>query len=83
MTDDERRWSFLFRHLQAMARAMQSGAPVIGYCCWSLLDNFEWGEGYRPRFGLIDVNYTTQQRTIRGSGRRYAELCRSNRLSLS
>jgi len=80
MTDDERRWSFLLRHLQAMVRAMQSGARVIGYCYWSLLDNFEWAEGFRPRFGIIEMDYATQQRTIRGSGRRYAEICRSNRL---
>ena len=83
MTDDARRWSFLLRHLQAMARAIRSGAHVIGYCYWSLLDNFEWADGYVPRFGLIEVDYTTQQRRIRDSALRYAEICRSNRVPLA
>ena len=82
MTDDQRRWSYLLRHLQAMARAMRSGARVIGYCCWSLLDNFEWAEGFTPRFGIVEVDYDTQSRRIRESGRRYAEICRTNRLTL-
>ena len=82
MTDDARRWSYLHRHLQAMARAMQAGTHIIGYCCWSLLDNFEWADGYGPRFGIIAMDYATQQRTIRDSGRRYAEICKSNRISL-
>ena len=82
MEEDARRERFILRHIQAMARAMQQGAPVIGYCYWSLLDNFEWAEGFGPRFGLIEVDYATQQRTVRGSGRRYAEICQSNRIEL-
>ena len=82
MEDDRRRERYLFRHIQAMARAMQGGVAVVGYCYWSLLDNFEWADGYGPRFGLVDVNYATQERTARESGRRYAEICRSNRISL-
>ncbi len=80
MVDDHRRWSFITRHLQAMAQAIQEGARVIGYCYWSLLDNFEWAHGYGPRFGLVDVDYSTQQRRIRQSAWRYAEVCRTNRL---
>ena len=80
MTDDARRWSYLHRHLQAMARAMQARARVIGYCYWSLLDNFEWADGFTPRFGIVEVDYATQQRAIRESGRRYAEVCRTNRI---
>ncbi len=80
MTDDARRWEFIEGHLQAVARAIKRKANVIGFCYWSLLDNFEWAEGYGPRFGLIEVDYATQQRTIRDSARRYAEVCRSNTL---
>jgi beta-glucosidase len=82
MTDDARRWNFIKRHLHAMARAMQRGAPVIGYCCWSLLDNFEWAEGFGPRFGIVEVDYATQERRVRDSARQYAEVCRTNRISL-
>jgi len=82
MEDDARRWDFLARHVQAMARAMQAGARIIGYCYWSLLDNFEWADGFGPRFGLIDVDYATQQRRIRQSGERYAQLCRTNCVAL-
>ena len=82
VADDARRWSFIARHLEAMGRAITHGAPVIGYCYWSLLDNFEWAQGYGPRFGLVEVDYTTQERRIRDSARRYAEVCRTNRLGL-
>lgn len=82
MTDDLRRWDYLQRHIQAMARAMQAHAPVLGYCCWSLLDNFEWADGYGPRFGIVEVDYATQRRSVRDSGRRYAEICRANRVDL-
>ncbi|MBI4341201.1 MAG: glycoside hydrolase family 1 protein [Candidatus Omnitrophica bacterium] len=82
MTDDARRWAFIHGHLQAVARAIRSGARVIGYCYWSLLDNFEWADGYTPRFGIVEVDYATQRRTVRDSGKRYAEVCRSNRLHL-
>ena len=83
LTDDERRWQYLLRHLQAMARAMEAGVRVIGYLYWSLLDNFEWAKGFGPRFGLIDVDYTTQERRIRESARRYAKVCRRNTLSIA
>ena len=82
MTDDARRWNYLLPHIQAMASAMQAGACVIGYCVWSLLDNFEWADGFGPRFGIVEVDYATQQRRIRDSARRYAEICRSNRITL-
>jgi beta-glucosidase len=83
LRDDERRWHFILRHLQAMVQAMQAGAKVFGYLYWSLLDNFEWDKGFGPRFGLIEVDYATQQRTIRGSATRYAEVCRRNALSIA
>ncbi len=76
--DDHNRQRYLEGCIGAMASAMQAGAHVVGYCYWSLLDNFEWADGYAPRFGLIEVDYATQQRRIRGSARRYADICRSN-----
>ncbi len=80
--DDARRVRFIEGHVQAMARAMQQGARVIGYCYWSLLDNFEWADGYGPRFGIIEVDYATQARRIRDSGQRYAAICRANAIEL-
>lgn len=78
--DDAQRERFILRHLAEVAGAMDEGIPVLGYLYWSLLDNFEWAEGYGPRFGLIEVDYATQQRRIRPSARRMAEVCRTNRL---
>ena len=82
MADDARRWRFIARHLAAVAKAMERGARVIGYLYWSLLDNFEWADGYAPRFGLVEVDYRTQERRVRESARKYAEVCRTNRLTL-
>ena len=58
---------------------MRRGAPLAGYFAWSLLDNFEWAYGYDKRFGLVHVDYATQVRTVKGSGRRYAELIRESK----
>jgi len=80
MHDDAQRWRFVARHLAAMKEAMDRGASVIGYLYWSLIDNFEWAHGYGPRFGLVEVDYKTQERRIRESGRKYAEVCQSNQL---
>ncbi len=80
--DDAQRWDFIKVHLQAVHRAMQEGADVAGYMYWSLLDNFEWAEGYVPRFGLIDVNYDTQERTVRDSARQYAQVCATGTLEV-
>ena len=52
--------------------------PVNSYFVWSLLDDFEWNYGYRMRYGLIYVDYTTQARTIKDSGRWYAQVCQAN-----
>ncbi len=78
--DDTERSEFIVEHLKAIAQAMKEGAPVIGYLYWSLLDNYEWDEGFVPRFGLIGVNYKTQERTIRGSTRKLEEIIRSGKL---
>ncbi|MFA5088163.1 MAG: glycoside hydrolase family 1 protein [Candidatus Omnitrophota bacterium] len=78
--DDAERVSFIVEHLKAVARAMENGAPVIGYLYWSLLDNYEWAEGFVPRFGLIEVDYKTQERKIRGSARKFEEIIRSGKI---
>jgi beta-glucosidase len=77
--DDPERVRYLEEHLAACARAVRRGAPLAGYFAWSLLDNFEWAYGYDKRFGLVYVDYPTQRRIIKGSGRRYRELIRSHR----
>ncbi len=64
-----------------MAQAMQEKAPVIGYLYWSLLDNYEWAEGFVPRFGLIGVDYTTQERKVRESARRLMEIIQAGKLN--
>ena len=71
---DRMRPSFLVRHLARVARAIHDGIDVRGYYHWSLLDNFEWAEGYAPRFGLVAVDYATQRRVIRPSGHLYARI---------
>jgi beta-glucosidase len=65
---DAERLSYLQRHLAALKAAVDAGVPVKGYFAWSLLDNFEWAEGYLRRFGLAHVDYATQQRTLKDSG---------------
>jgi beta-glucosidase len=76
---DKDRIEYLEQHLEAAVRAAGSGAPLAGYFAWSLLDNFEWAYGYAKRFGLVHVDYRTQRRTVKASGRRYADIIRSYR----
>ncbi len=78
---DIEREAFIVEHLKAVALAMEEGAPVIGYLYWSLLDNYEWAEGFFPRFGLIKVDYRTQKRTIRPSARTFSEIIRSGKIN--
>ena len=59
--------------------AIEQGAPVVGYCHWSFLDNFEWALGYAQRFGLVHVDYETLERTVKDSGRWYARVARRER----
>jgi beta-glucosidase len=65
---------FLVRHLSRVARAIARGIDVRGYYHWSLLDNFEWAEGYTPRFGLVAVDGATRTRAVRPSGELYARI---------
>ncbi|SEE12655.1 GH1 family beta-glucosidase [Ruania alba] len=77
---DVRRIRYLRAHVAAMAEAIEAGAPVVGYMHWSLLDNFEWALGYRPRFGLVYVDYRTGERTPKDSAWHYAQIARANAL---
>jgi beta-glucosidase len=79
--DDAERSEFIVDHLKAVAMAISEGANVIGYLYWSLLDNYEWADGFAPRFGLIEVDYITQGRKIRGSARKFEEIIKSGRIS--
>ncbi len=75
---DEQREKFLKDHLLELHRAIQEGVPVENYCYWSLLDNFEWVDGFGPRFGLFEVDYTTQMRTLRKSGKVFSQMAKDN-----
>lgn len=77
---DPQRVDYLRTHLQAALRAIEEGVRLRGYFCWSLLDNFEWAEGYSKRFGLVYVDYPTQRRIVKDSGRFFAEVARANAL---
>jgi len=71
---DVKRVSFLEKHIEQVLRARHEGVNVRGYFVWSFTDNFEWAEGYRPRFGLVYVDFETQERIIKDSGYWYSEL---------
>ena len=71
--DDQQRQSYLKRHFAACSRAMDNGVDVRGYFVWSLMDNFEWAFGYERRFGLVHVDFETQQRTLKRSALAYAD----------
>jgi beta-glucosidase len=71
---DRRRPAFIVHHLAQIARAIGEGIPVRGYYHWSLIDNFEWAEGFSARFGLYTVNYANQTRTLRPSGALYGQI---------
>jgi beta-glucosidase len=78
--NDPGRVAFLRAHVSAVGDAIAHGVDVRGYCHWSLLDNFEWALGYRPRFGLVHVDYETQERRVKDSGRELARIARENGL---
>ena len=75
---DPNRIDYLNRHLLQLEKATEEGVPVLGYFQWSLMDNYEWAEGYFDRFGLIYVDYPTQQRIIKDSGWWYREVIKTN-----
>jgi beta-glucosidase len=77
---DARRTAYLHSHLAACHRAIKAGVPLAGYFQWSLMDNFEWAEGYRQRFGMVYVDYETQRRIPKDSAHWYAGVARANAL---
>ncbi len=77
---DTRRTAYLRAHLAEVRRAMAAGVPVKGYFVWSLLDNFEWAYGYAQRFGLVYVDFQSQRRILKDSGKWYREVIRGNGL---
>ena len=79
--EDPDRLSYIERHLKKVLEAIINGVPVWGYFVWSLLDNFEWGYGYSKRFGLIYVDFRTQQRTLKSSAKWYQKVIRENAIS--
>ena len=78
---DARRIAYHREYLAALARAMAEGADVRGYHAWTLMDNFEWAEGFSQRFGLAYTDFKTQQRTLKDSGRWYARVAAENRVT--
>ena len=71
---DDRRRRYIERYLYAVSKAIKEGADVRGYYYWSLMDNFEWSEGYEMKFGLYEVDFTTQIRTLREGSKRYMDI---------
>ena len=78
VVNDLERIKFLHLHLDACARAIRDGASLAGYYVWSLLDNFEWGYGYQKRFGIVYVDFATQQRIPKASSAFFAQVAREN-----
>jgi beta-glucosidase len=75
---DEQRADFIREHLFWLHRAIDEGVDVRGYLHWALMDNFEWREGFGPRFGLVEIDYDTQERIARPSARAFERICREN-----
>ncbi len=74
---DADRLAYFQGHVAAAAAAIDEGAPLRAYFAWSLLDNYEWAEGYAKRFGIVHVDFDTQVRTVKASGQWYAELAKT------
>ena len=79
---DGSRIDYLHRYLRSFKRAAGEGIPLGGYFYWSLMDNFEWAEGYKPRFGLVHVDFATQTRTLKDSAHWYREVIQTNGANL-
>lgn len=80
---DELRLNYINNHLKQVLRAKNEGYKADGYFVWSFTDNFEWAEGYRPRFGLVYIDYQTQRRIIKSSGHWYSQLLQGSSSFLS
>jgi beta-glucosidase len=77
--DDPDRCGYIARHIDVVRTVVREGVDVRGYFAWSLLDNYEWAEGYRIRFGIVHVDFATQRRTLKSSARWYANLIAAHR----
>jgi beta-glucosidase len=75
---DERRIRYVMNHLKQVHRAIKEGIPVKGYFHWSFMDNFEWSLGYTMRFGLVYIDYATQRRIVKDSGRWFSQVIKDN-----
>ncbi len=80
-TLDDRRPRAILEHLAMMHHAISDGIPVRGYLHWTLADNFEWTEGWVVRFGLVELDPQTQERTPRISASMFGEICRANAIT--
>ncbi len=76
--DENKRSRYLISYLKEVYHAIYAGVPVKGYFYWALIDNFEWEKGFDPRFGLVEVNFSTFQRSIRSTARIYSKICQTN-----
>ncbi len=79
--EDKNRTEFIKKHLKYIHKAISEGVDVKGYLHWSLLDNFEWVDGFKPRFGLTEMDYEKMEIRVRKSAREYARICGENGLS--
>ena len=78
--DDDLRWAYIKEHLEALHQAISEGVNIFGYIYWSLIDNFEWDKGFGPRFGLVQVDYNDQKRTIKASAKKFAQVAKSGEI---
>ena len=78
---DKRRTNYIQANIEQCIRALREGVPLTGYFVWTLTDNFEWAEGYRTPFGLVHVDFSTQQRTIKDSGYWYQGFIQQQKLA--
>jgi beta-glucosidase len=79
-TDEQLRTDYLRTHLRCLAEALSEGIPVLGYCYWTLMDNFEWTLGTGPRYGLAETEFATQKRRPRPAAAYFTAVCQKNAL---
>jgi beta-glucosidase len=82
VVDDEQRYRYYQNHLSMVDQAIKKGVDVRGYFAWSLMDNFEWAEGYKMRFGIVYVDYETQKRTLKQSAIKFQEFLSARKQGL-
>jgi beta-glucosidase len=82
-SDEGLRSRYLADHVEALAHAVRDGVPVLGYLYWTLMDNYEWVEGRGARFGLVELDFATQQRTVRPAAILFKAICAANAIEFS